>query len=67
MCDQLPGSVADALRVVHAGLDYLAGPDAALLDPAALGGVLTSLGRAAGEVHRRPGRVPAPVRRGRRA
>jgi hypothetical protein len=40
----VPGSVADALRVMHAGLDYLAGPDAALLDPAALGGVLTSLG-----------------------
>ena len=28
----------------HASLDYLNGPDAALLDPAALGGVLTSLG-----------------------
>ncbi len=42
--DQLPGSVADALRVAHAGLDYLNGPDAALLDPAALGGVLRSLG-----------------------
>ena len=42
--DQLPGSVADALRVAHAGLDYLNGPDGALLDPAALGGVLTSLG-----------------------
>ena len=38
------GSVAEALRVAHAGLDYLNGPGAALLDPAALGGVLTSLG-----------------------
>src|ERR1700757_3350089 len=44
MCDPLPGSVADALRIVHAGMDYLNSPDAALLDPAALGGVLTSLG-----------------------
>ena len=43
MCDQAPASVADALRVVHAGMDYLTGPDGALLDPAALGGVLTSL------------------------
>ena len=42
--DRVPGSVADALRVAHASLDYLNGPDAALLDPAALGGVLTSLG-----------------------
>ena len=44
MCDPLPGSVADALRIAHACLDYLTGPDAALLDPVALGGVLTSLG-----------------------
>ena len=44
MCDQVPGSVADALRVVHAGLDYLAGPEAAELSAEALGGVLTSLG-----------------------
>ena len=44
MCDQLPGSVAGALRAAHASMDYLTGPDAALLDPAALGGVLTSLG-----------------------
>ena len=43
MCDQLPGSVADALRAAHASTDYLVGPDAALLDPAALGGALTSL------------------------
>ena len=40
----MPGSVAEALRVAHAGMDYLNGPEAALLDPAALGGVLTSLG-----------------------
>ena len=44
MCGQLPGSVADALRMAHASADYLNGPDAAGLDPAALGGVLTSLG-----------------------
>ena len=44
MCDQLPGSVAEALRIAHASADYLVGPDAALLDPAAIGGVLTSLG-----------------------
>jgi hypothetical protein len=44
MCDQAPGSAVEALRAVRAGLDYLTGPDAALLDPAALGGVLTSLG-----------------------
>ena len=42
--DQVPGSVADALRMAHAGLDYLAGPEGAELDPAAIGGVLTSLG-----------------------
>ena len=41
---ELPGNAGEALRAVHAGLDYLNGPDAALLDPAALGGVLTSLG-----------------------
>ena len=42
--DQLPGNAVEALRAAHAGLDYLNGPDAAGLDPAALGGVLTSLG-----------------------
>ena len=42
--DQLPGSTGEALRMAHASLDYLNGPDAALLHPAALGGVLTSLG-----------------------
>ena len=42
--DQLPGSAVEALRMAHASMDYLNGPDAALLDPAALGGVLTSLG-----------------------
>jgi hypothetical protein len=25
MCDQLPGSVAEALRIAHAGADYLMG------------------------------------------
>ena len=41
--DRVPGSVAEALRAAHECMDYLNGPDAALLDPAALGGVLTSL------------------------
>src|SRR5215469_8549525 len=42
--NEAPGSVAEALRAAHASLDYLTGPEAAGLDPAALGGVLTSLG-----------------------
>src|SRR5215831_16143251 len=40
----VPGSVAEALRTAHAGLDYLNSPAAAGLHPAAAGGVLTSLG-----------------------
>src|ERR1700744_3851741 len=36
-------SVADALRMMNAGLDYLNGPGAADLDPAACGSVLRSL------------------------
>jgi hypothetical protein len=35
--------VADALRMMNAGLDYLNGPEAADLDPAACGSVLRSL------------------------
>src|SRR5579862_9865331 len=38
------GSVAEALRMTRAGLDYLNGPDGAALDPAACGLVLRSLG-----------------------
>src|SRR5580704_809222 len=37
-------SVADALRMMNAGLDYLNGPDGADLDAAACGQVLRSLG-----------------------
>src|SRR5262252_8466811 len=42
--DQPPGSVAQALRMTHAGLDYLNSPAATELRAAAVGGVLTSLG-----------------------
>ena len=38
------GSVAEALRMTHAGLDYLNGPGAGELDAAACGLVLRSLG-----------------------
>ena len=38
------GSVAEALRMTSAGLDYLNGPEAADLDAAACGSVLRSLG-----------------------
>ena len=38
------GSVADALRMMNAGLDYLNGPGAGELDAAACGSVLRSLG-----------------------
>ena len=38
------GSVAEALRMTRAGLDYLNGPGAAELDAAACGPVLRSLG-----------------------
>jgi hypothetical protein len=37
------GSVAEALRVANATMDYLNGPDGADLDPAACGTVLRSL------------------------
>ena len=37
-------SVADALRMANAGLDYLNGPGAVELDAAAYGSVLRSLG-----------------------
>ena len=38
------GSVAEALRMTRAGLDYLNGPGAGELDAAACGPVLRSLG-----------------------
>ena len=41
---QPPGSIAEALRLAHAGLDYLNSPAAAGLHAAATGGVLRSLG-----------------------
>ena len=37
------GSVAEALRMANATMDYLNGPDGAELDPAACGPVLRSL------------------------
>jgi hypothetical protein len=37
------GSVAEALRMANATMDYLNGPEAADLDPAACGSVLRSL------------------------
>src|SRR5215469_16194711 len=46
MCtdDSMPGSVAEALRVVGAGLDYLNSPAAADLPAAACGEALITLG-----------------------
>src|SRR5580700_5506162 len=41
--DGLPGSVAEALRMATASMDYLNGPGAGDLDPAACGSVLRSL------------------------
>jgi hypothetical protein len=42
--DRAPGSVAEALRMAHAGLDYLNSPAAADVDAAACGPVLAALG-----------------------
>ncbi len=42
--DGLPGSVAEALRMATASMDYLNGPGAVELDAAAYGSVLRSLG-----------------------
>jgi hypothetical protein len=39
-----PGSTAEALRMAHAGMDYLNSPGTAELPAAAAGDVLTSLG-----------------------
>jgi hypothetical protein len=44
--DGMPGSVAEALRAVHAGLDYLNGPAGEAVDTAALGEVLEALAAA---------------------
>ena len=41
---QPPGSFAGALRMAHAGLDYLNSPAASELDAAATGPVLAALG-----------------------
>src|SRR5215472_10747736 len=41
---QVPGSIAEALRMTGAGLDYLNSPAAAELVASAAGGVLAALG-----------------------
>jgi hypothetical protein len=45
-----PGSVAEALAMAEAAVDYLNDPGAASLDAAALGGVLQSLGGISGKL-----------------
>ncbi len=42
--DGMPGGIAGALRMAHAALDHLNGPEAANLPAAGLGGALASLG-----------------------
>src|SRR5215831_14830583 len=42
--DQMPGSIAEALRMAHASMDYLNSPAAADLPAAACGQALTALG-----------------------
>src|SRR5215831_12718442 len=42
--DQMPGSIAEALRMAHASMDYLNSPAAADLPSAACGQALTALG-----------------------
>ena len=42
--DQVPGSIAEALRMTGAGLDYLNSPAAADLHATAAGEILTALG-----------------------
>jgi Domain of unknown function (DUF222) len=44
------GSVREALRLAGAGLDYLNSPQAAAMDPAAMGEVLTALGALQGKL-----------------
>ena len=46
----VPGSVAEALRMTRAGLDYLNGQAAVELDPSGSGPVLTSLGEIAAKL-----------------
>ena len=60
-------SVAEALRMMNAGLDYLNGPGAGELDAAACGLVLRSLGEIEAKVHRRARVCAVAVRRRRRA
>ena len=52
--------VADALRMMNAGLDYLNGPGAGELDAAACGLGAAVAGRDRGEVHRRARRLCWP-------
>ena len=56
--------VAEALRMMNAGLDYLNGPGLPTSwTPPGAASVLRSLGEIAGEVHRRARRGAGPVRR----
>jgi len=63
----VPGSVAEALRLASASMDYLLSPGAAGLDGAGCGGGAGRLVAGAGEAGRRPGGAAAPVRRAGRA
>ena len=56
--------VADALRMVNAGLDYLNGPGAGELDAAACGPVLRSLGEIEAKFTAAHAVGAGPVRRG---
>jgi len=49
--DQVPGSIAEALRMTGAGLDYLNSPAAADLHATAAGEILTALGVIGKQVH----------------
>src|SRR5499427_3957893 len=42
--DRVPGSIAEALRIAHASMDYLNSPAAVELAASAAGGVLAALG-----------------------
>ena len=57
------GSVAEALRMTRAGLDYLNGPGAAELDAASCGLVLRSLGEIEATFTARARVGAGPVRR----
>ena len=62
-----PGTVAEALRLAGAGLDYLNSPAVAGLDGQRLRRGTGGAGRDPGEAGGGARRVPAPVRRGERA